>query len=54
MNKVETKTKSTGDEWEYISNETMQQDKQWTQQCMMPHKSAFPVAAAAVVNDIFT
>ena len=53
MNKAETKISSTRDEQEYICNETLQQDKQWTQQCMMTHKSAFPVAAA-VANDIFT
>lgn len=51
MNKVEIKTKSTRDEWEYICNEMLQQDKQSMQQRMMTHKSAFPAAAA---NDTFT
>lgn len=52
MNKVETKTKSIRVEWEYICNEMLQQDKQWMQQCMMTHKSAFPAAATA--NYTFT
>jgi len=36
----------------YVCNETLQQDKQWMQKCMMTHKSAFPAAATA--NYTFT